>query len=143
MIKNRQCLIFNWDITTEGNRLKTSIKLPFNPTHFKLKHLSVLSPSVINNQGIIILNTNLVDNHIPYLGIIIDDEATVLNSEFKIDKNKVNHSDCIFYVETLADNPNLYGFGAAPAQQQIGIGGGGNVILDMDILFTIEFLEYE
>lgn len=141
-VKNRLTIIFNWDVTAYGNKYTMkNVKMGFIPTSFRLKQLSVHSPAVIPNQGILILNSDLAENHIPYLGLIIDDELTNCDTEFNINKNKVNSSDVTFYIERLAENP-LYGGGG------VGVGGGIEQInildpLDLEICFSIEFLEYE
>ena len=147
-VKNRQSIIFNWDITFYGNKyVMKNVKLSFQPTHFRLKQLSIHSPAVIANQGILILNSDLVENHIPYIGLIRDDELTNCETEFIINKNKVNHSDITFYVERLGENPNNYGGngGAGGGGDGGGIGIGIGILdpLDMEIIFMIEFIEYE
>ena len=152
-VKNRQSIIFNWDITSFGNKyVMKNVKLSFQPTNFRLKQLSILS-TPLQSQGILILNSDLVENHIPYIGLIRDDEFTNCETEFNINKNKVNHSDITFYIERLGENPNNYTGGVGIGGNGGGGGGGGGGIgigeinildpLDMDIIFMIEFIEYE
>ena len=146
MIRNRQSIMIGWDVTSFGPVLKTGLKLPFTPTHFKMKQISCVSQSVFDNQGLIILNSDLAENHVPYLAIVRDDEiSSRMDTVFKINKNKINHSHCVFYLDTLANNPNLFGTsGAGAVQQTVGLEGGvgaGSLNLDMEILFCIEFLE--